>query len=82
MEKAHFASGEAAAAQEWLVKQPERIRKLAAFARRKRDAADAKGSVHAHFSWLFNSACEAGIAFAICKITTHAMSRSSEEVLI
>lgn len=53
VDKMHFAGGEAAEAQEWLVKQPERIRKLAAFANRKRDSADAKGRVHAHFSWLF-----------------------------
>ncbi len=47
-------SGEAAEAQEFLLKQPDRIRKLAAFAKKKKDAAAAKGGVtHEHFSWIF-----------------------------
>jgi acyl-[acyl-carrier-protein] desaturase len=47
-------TGEAAQAQEFLMAQPERIRKLAAFAKRKKDAATAKGAVtHEHFSWIF-----------------------------
>lgn len=49
-------SGEAAEAQEFLMKQPERIRKLAAFAARKKTSAAAKsgtGVTHEHFSWIF-----------------------------
>jgi len=47
-------SGDAAEAQEWLMAQPDRIRKLAAFAKRKKDAATSKGTVqHEHFSWIF-----------------------------
>ena len=54
-------SGEAAEAQEWLLKQPERIRKLAAFAKKKKDAATAKaGGANANekFSWIFNRTVE------------------------
>ena len=51
---ARKVSGEAAQAQEFLMAQPERIRKLAAFAKRKKEAAAAKGAVtHEHFSWIF-----------------------------
>ena len=52
-------SGEAAEAQEFLMKQPERIRKLAAFATKKKKAATAKvGAVHENFSWIFGRAVE------------------------
>ena len=48
-------TGEAAEAQDYLMKQPERIRKLAAFAARKKSAAVAKGgAAEESFSWLFN----------------------------
>ena len=57
--KKEVRSGEAAEAQEFLVKQPERIRKLAAFAKKKKDAATAKtGAVHENFSWVFGRAVE------------------------
>ena len=50
-------SGEAAEAQEFLMKQPERIRKLAAFAKKKK--ANAKtGAVHENFSWIFGRKVE------------------------
>jgi acyl-[acyl-carrier-protein] desaturase len=49
-----FSGGAAAEAQEWLVKQPDRIRKLAAFAKKRKEAAAAKAPpVHEHFSWIF-----------------------------
>ena len=48
-------SGEAAEAQEWLLSQPDRNRKLAAYAKRKKDAAAVKGGVvNEKFSWIFS----------------------------
>jgi acyl-[acyl-carrier-protein] desaturase len=59
IEKKSVTSGEAAEAQEFLVKQPERIRKLANFAKKKADAAKAKqGAVHENFSWIFGRKVE------------------------
>jgi acyl-[acyl-carrier-protein] desaturase len=59
IDKVNVHSGEAAEAQEFLMKQPERIRKLAAFAKKKKAAATAKtGAVHEHFSWIFGRKVE------------------------
>ncbi len=59
IEKKSMTSGEAAEAQEFLIKQPERIRKLANFAKKKADAAKVKtGAVHENFSWIFGRKVE------------------------
>ena len=53
----HKVSGDAAEAQEYLMKQPERIRKLAAFASKKKAAkAASEAPVHENFSWIFGRA--------------------------
>lgn len=48
-------TGEAQAAQDYLMEQPARFRKLIAFANRKKEAAAAKGAATKEkFSWIFN----------------------------
>ena len=59
IDKVNVHGGEAAEAQEFLMKQPERIRKLAAFAKKKKVAATAKtGVTHENFSWIFGRKVE------------------------
>ena len=48
-------SGDAAEAQDFLMKQPDRIRKLANFAKKKKAA---KATTKEQFSWIFNRAVD------------------------
>jgi acyl-[acyl-carrier-protein] desaturase len=59
IDKQACTSGEAQEAQEFLMAQPARIRKLAAYAKKKKDAATAKtGATHEAFSWIFGRKVE------------------------